>query len=118
MSEEGLAVAIALAALAARHPREAWLVREWAAALEVDGACGPAAVKALSPGMGEKDDLLVVQAVEEAARTLGLVPGAGPHGYIRLPSSMRSKGKKGARKRYYMRRWTWQGNGLGTECGS
>lgn len=102
---EEIGRAVALAARAGMYPREAALVREWAIALEVDGRCGWAAVKALSPGRGVRDDLAIIEEVEEAARKLGLVPSAGREGGIRLPSSLRSRGKMGARKRYYMRRW-------------
>lgn len=92
------------------HPDAAALVRVWAFSIGDSLSCGPSTVKAFSPGMGRVDDD-VIAAVEDAARLLGLEPvghgnKATPLGYIRLPSSMRSLGKVGARKRYYMKRWT------------
>lgn len=105
-----LGLAIALAARAGLHPAAAFLVREWARSLDVDGHCGPSAIKSLSPGLGMSDSD-AIREVEAAATLLGLVPAGrgktgGRAGFIRLPSALRSKGRAGARKRYYMRRWT------------
>ena len=106
-----LGIAIALAARAGQHPAAAFLVREWAQSLDVDGHCGPSAIKSLSPGLG-MSDADAIREVEAAATLLGLVPvgrgrgAVGGAGFIRLPSALRSRGRAGARKRYYMRRWT------------
>lgn len=106
MDLTNLALTIALTAKAALHPEDAALVRLWAMSMEEDGKCGPAAIKASSPGAGLGDWEAIVM-VEDAAGRLGLVPGRGKKGgFIRLPSSIRSRGIVGARKRLYMRRWT------------